>query len=341
LGNKNGGLLTFSAVASAGTLIRNTIRMFRTFSFKDKVVVITGGSRGLGLVMARQLAALKARIALIARDEIELQQACNELKSQTEVCWFACDVTSEEQVNNTIAKVLDAFGTIDVLINDAGVIQVGPVEAQTVADFESAMHSHFFGPLYMVMAVLPAMRQKRFGRIVNISSIGGKMSVPHLLPYCSSKFALVGFSEGLRLEAMKDNIYVTTVCPGLMRTGSHVQAEFKGHNEIEYALFSTFNALPVISTAAEAAAKQILNACKCGDAELVISMPAQLAIKLKSHFPELTADVLSIVDKFLPPAGGIGVSTRKGKDSQSKWSPNVLTTGIERAANNNNEFATE
>jgi short-subunit dehydrogenase len=338
VGKNNSGLLTFSAVAGAGSLIRNTIRMFRKISLKDKVVVITGGSRGLGLVMARQFAEKKARIALVARDEIELKAACSELESKTESHWFACDVTEEEQVNSAVAKILDVFGTIDILINDAGVIQVGPLAVQTVADFKSAMSSHFFGPLYMALAVLPTMRQKQFGRIVNISSIGGKLSVPHLLPYCASKFALAGFSEGLRLEAMKDNIYVTTVCPGLMRTGSHLQATFKGQNEIEYALFSTFNALPVISIAAETAAKQILDACSCGDAELVISMPAQLAVKLKSHFPEFTSDVLSVIDRFLPGTGGIGESSRKGSESQSKWSPNVLTTGIELAAGNNNEL---
>src|SRR5262249_52903527 len=150
-------------------------------------------------------------------------------------------------VKHMVDAVWNHFGPIDVLINNAGVIEVGPLETMTLQDFEEAMRTHFWGPVYTTMAVLSEMRYRGGGRIVNISSIGGKVSVPHLVPYCASKFALCGLSEGLRAELAKDNILVTTVIPGLMRTGSPPNATFKGRHREEYAWFSISDALPVVS----------------------------------------------------------------------------------------------
>src|SRR5205085_12580634 len=132
-----------------------------------------------------------------------------------------------------------------------------------------------------VEAVLPNMRKRRDGRIVNISSIGGKVSVPHLLPYCAGKFALVGYSEGLRAELSDDGIVVTTVCPWLMRTGSPRNATFNGHHKIEYAWFSIGGSLPLLTLSAECAARKILAACSRGDAEVVLDVPAWLAVRLQ------------------------------------------------------------
>src|SRR5262249_29078614 len=143
-------------------------------------------------------------------------------------------------------------------VNNAGIIQVGPMETMTLADYQEAMRVHYWGPLYTALAVLPQMKQRRAGRIVNITSIGGKVAVPHLLPYVGSKFALVGLSEGLRAELMKDGILVTTVVPGLMRTGSPRNAFFKGQNEAEYAWFKIGDSIPVLTTSAERAARRIV-----------------------------------------------------------------------------------
>src|SRR5690606_35973931 len=139
-------------------------------------------------------------------------------------------------------------------------IQVGPLEVQTQEDFEDAMQVHFWGPFYAMQNVIPEMRARGEGKIVNISSIGGKVAVPHLAPYCASKFALAGLSGAMNAELAKDGIDVTTVCPGLMRTGSHINAIFKGKNEQEFALFSIANALPVASVSAESAAGEIVEA---------------------------------------------------------------------------------
>ena len=141
------------------------------------------------------------------------------------------------------------------------------------------MAVHLWGPLETMQAAVPQMRRQGSGRIVNISSVGGKVGVPHLVPYSASKFALTGLSEGLRAELMKDGIVVTNVCPGLMRTGSPRNAVFKGKHRAEYAWFSISDALPVTSIQVERAARQIIAACKRGDAELIITTQALVAIK--------------------------------------------------------------
>src|SRR5690349_17134153 len=173
--------------------------------------------------------------------------------------------------------------------------------------------------------------------IVNISSIGGKVSVPHLVPYSASKFALVGLSKGLRAELMKDGIKVTTVCPGLMRTGSPRNADFKGQDQFEYAWFSISDALPLLTVSAEYAARQIVRACKRGDAELVISVPAKIAVLFDALFPEAMSQMLALTNRLLPDAGGVGTERRKGRESASSWSPSWLTTLNEEAALRNNE----
>ena len=330
------------AAAGAGALmaVRSVVRKWSEYDLRGKTVLITGGSRGLGLVMAREFAREGAKVAICARDAEELNRARADLARRgARVLAVPCDVTEQEQVKELVNVVRDHCGQIDVLVNNAGVIQVGPLEVMTVEDYEEAMLTHFWGPLYTTLAVLPEMRQRREGRIVNISSIGGKLSIPHLVPYSASKFALVGLSEGLRAELKKDGVVVTTVCPGLMRTGSPRNATFKGKHRAEYAWFSISDALPISAMKAERAARQVIAACKRGDAEVVLSIQAELAVRFHGLFPGLTADLLGLVNYLLPEAGGIGKRRLKGKDSQSSWSPSLLTVLNERAAEQNNEVA--
>lgn len=251
---------------------------------------------------------------------------------------IAADITDQSQVNAAIKQVLDVHGRVDVLINNAGVIQVGPMETTTLEDYKQSMNVHYWGPVYTIMAVLPHMKEKRRGRIINVCSIGGKVSVPHLLPYSGSKFALVGFSEGLRAELLKDRIFVTTVSPGLMRTGSHFNAYFKGQNRAEFAWFSVSNALPLFSTSAVSAAEQIYKACKFGDPELIITPQAQILAKLQGVVPGLFDDALSLVNMLLPAPGGIGSNSALGSESTSKISPSVYTLLADKAAIRNNEL---
>jgi NAD(P)-dependent dehydrogenase (short-subunit alcohol dehydrogenase family) len=315
------------------------VKWRRAYDWHDKVVLITGGSRGLGLVLTRRLLQQGARVAICARDETELRGARMHFAQDG---WRAlaipCDVTNRERVEAMVREVRESLGQIDVLINNAGVIQVAPAELMTPEDYEEALRVHFWGPLYATLAVLPDMRRRRQGRIVNISSIGGKVSVPHLLPYNASKFALVGFSEGLRAELARDHILVTTVCPGLMRTGSPRNATFKGQHRAEFTWFSISDALPGLSMSAERAARQIIAACERGEAEVILSLPAKLATAFHAFFPGLTADLLGLANTFLLPApGGIGTARARGSDSHSSLAPSWLTALSDRAAQRNNE----
>lgn len=339
--NKENNNWLIGAILGIGALTALSIigKKRRQVSFKDKVVLITGGSRGLGLVLARIFAEEGAKIAICARNNEELLRAKDDLQELgAEVFEVVCDVRNQSQVNQMIEDVDAHFGRIDVLVNNAGVIQVGPLETQTKEDFENAMDVHFWGPFYTMQAVLPKMRESGEGRIVNISSIGGKISVPHLAPYCASKFALVGLSNAMHVELVKDNIFVTTVCPGLMRTGSHINAMFKGKNELEFALFSLMNASPFTSVSAEKAAREIVEACRRGESEIIISVQAQLAAKANAVMPELVAEISGLISRILPSAGDRGTEQLLGKHSISPLSPSFLTALLDAASIRNNEL---
>ena len=277
--------------------------------FEGRVVLITGGTRGLGLALARRFLSLGARVAVCGRDEETLERAREQLGH--DVFARACDVTEAQQVRELVREVERRYGRIDVLINNAGVIQVGPMEEMTIDDYEEAMDTHYWGPVYASLAALPGMRRRRDGRIVNIASIGGKVAVPHLLPYDGSKFALVGFSEGLRAEAARDHVYVTTVCPWLMRTGSPRHAFFKGRHEAESVWFTLADALPLASMSAESAARRIVEACRRGEAEVVLTLKGKAAAALRALFPGPVAGLLSLMNRLLPRPGGIGRERRK------------------------------
>jgi NAD(P)-dependent dehydrogenase (short-subunit alcohol dehydrogenase family) len=332
-----GGVFAASAATAlaATALIR---RRFSNYSLQGKAVFITGGSRGLGLAMAEEFARRGAQIAICARDAEELERAKGiiEREARGSVMTFVCDVSDQEQVENTVQRVQNHFGSIDVVVNNAGIIAVGPVENQTIADFEEAMKVNFWSQVYTTLAALPAMRERGEGRIVNITSIGGKVSVPHLLPYSCSKFAAVAFSEGLRAELAKTNIKVVTVAPGLMRTGSHINAEFKGKHSQEFTWFSLSGTNPVTSISVARAAKQIADATQSGRAELIITWQAELLARFHGLAPGLTTEILGLVNRTLPKAGASD-EKRKGKESHNVVTKSPLTALGEMAAKRYNQ----
>jgi NAD(P)-dependent dehydrogenase (short-subunit alcohol dehydrogenase family) len=327
--------LTVAGIGAAAWLARG-----RRYSFRDRVVAITGGSRGLGLVMARRLAAEGARLALLARDEEELAAAVVELEARhAHVLGITTDIQSRPEVDSAIEQAVEHFGRLDVLINNAGIIQVGPLEHMTLHDFDEAMAIHFYGPLYACLAAVPHMCRQGGGRIVNISSIGGKIAVPHLLPYCASKFALAGLSEGLRLELRRHGIFVTSAFPWLMRTGSPPNARFKGRHRAEYAWFAIGDALPLVSQSPERAARRILDACRLGRAQVVPALPARLATLAHECFPGLTASINAAIARALPaPLEHRSTRLFNGWESGSAWAPSVLTALSDRATVRNNQM---
>src|SRR5438874_2455883 len=316
------------------------LRITRTarYSLQDKVALITGGSRGLGLVLARQICAQGGNVALIARDPDELARAKVDLAPRGGVVLtIECDLLDAGQIQSAVRQIINRFGKIDILINNAGIIEVGPLEHMGRDDFERAMRVHFWAPVELVSQVVPEMRTWGGGRIVNISSIGGKMAVPHLAPYSASKFALTGFSDALRAELARDNIHVTTVAPGMMRTGSHVNAKFKGKHDIEFAWFAASAGAPLISMNADRAARKILAACRRGQPSLTLTFAARGAILGNALLPNLTGYFMKFVNRFLP-----GPSHRQGNQSRPgsqlrRLTPKWLTRLGDRATRTNNE----
>lgn len=306
------------------------------YDFRGKHVLVTGGARGLGLVMARQFRHAGARLTICSRTGEQLDRAAAELGPGTHA--VECDLTDRGRAQELVAVARQKHGPVDVLVNNAGVIRVGPAEEMTHEDYESSLRTHFWAPLWVTEEVTPEMKARGTGRIVNIASFGGKVSVPHLLPYSVGKFALVALSTGLRSELARQGVRVTTVCPGLMRTGSHVNAEFKGRHEEEYAWFAIGNGLPGFSMSAETAARKILAAASRGDAELVLGLPAKFGAALNGVCPNLTADVLDFVNRvMMPRPGGIGTEVAKGSESRGKV-PAIFTALTDRAAAANNEL---
>jgi NAD(P)-dependent dehydrogenase (short-subunit alcohol dehydrogenase family) len=236
--------------------------------------------------------------------------------------------------------VIDHFDRIDILINNAGIIEVGPLDHMTREDYDRAMRLHFWAPYELVSQIVPEMRLWGGGRIVNISSIGGKVAMPHFAPYSASKFALTGFSDAIRAELARDNIQVTTVTPGLMRTGSHVNAKFKGNHDAEFAWFSAGAGLPLISMGADRAARKIVAAFRRGQPSLTLTFGARAAIAGNALFPNLTGYAMKIVNRFLPDAADEGGEQSRAGSELPRLTPEWMTRLADRATKKNNEDVT-
>lgn len=272
-------------------------------SFRGQSVVITGGSRGLGLALAHELAAEGARLTLLARDAAELARARELIREKhpgSEILVIATDITESEAFFHAFQEVEREFGGIDMLINSAGAISVGPFQSMELEDFEAQMRLHLYAVIEAVKEALPYLNESAGRRIVNICSVGGKVPVPHMLPYDASKFALAGFSQGISAELAADDISVTTVYPTVMRTGSPIQAVFKGDHEKEYAWFALTDIFPGISQSAEAAARKIVAAARERQTDLTPSIAAQARVAAGAIFPEITAWTMQLIASWLP-----------------------------------------
>jgi short-subunit dehydrogenase len=303
------GALAWCAVASA----RRKPRILR-----GKVVLITGASRGLGLALAEEFGRRGAKLVLTARDAEDLERARELLRERDavhraeDIFVFPHDLRQPEEAELLIREATAGFGPIDVLVNNAGIITVGPVENQTIQDFRDVMDANFFAGLQCTLAVLPQMLERGYGSIVNITSVGGKIAVPHLLPYSASKFAAVGFSEGLNAELRSKGIQVTTVCPGLMRTGSHLNALFTGDAAREYRWFSLVAGLPGVSASAQSAARKIVRAVIAGKSEIAITPQAMLATRLGNVCPTGTMRTMQLMNYVLPSSVSGSTPGRRG-----------------------------
>lgn len=308
------------------------------FTWKGKSVLITGGSRGLGLALARNLLNEGARVSLIARKFEELAKARQMLLNQypnAEICTIICDVTKKDQLSRAIHETIDAFGVVDAIINNAGSITVGPLESMTKVDFEAQMKLHLYSVIDAVELLRPYFRERGGGRIINICSLGGKTAVPHMIPYNASKFALAGFSQGAAIELANENIKVTTVYPALMRTGSPIQAVFKGEHQKEFAWFEIADNIPGLSMSADVAAKKIIEASAEGKTELVLSVLGRLRVLSGALFPELVNSIMVMIGSWMP-KGNSGVR-QTGHQSRYLFDKWILTRPFRVIARNAEE----
>jgi NAD(P)-dependent dehydrogenase (short-subunit alcohol dehydrogenase family) len=306
---RNRDKILVGALAGAGAVIgtRAWLRARRRIDLADRVVIITGASSGHGFVVAQQAAERGAHLVLAARDLDQLEAAGVELirKGAPSVTIVATDVRDPAQVRAMVDRAIDRYGRIDILVNNAGIISVGPIEAMTVEDFRAAMDTNFWGAFHATMAVLPHMRARRFGRIANVVSVGGKGAVPHMLPYTA---------EGLRTELARENILVTGVYPSTMRTGGHTHAWFKGKREAEYTWFALSDSIPILSTSAAHVARRLWRGVCNGDAEVIVGWPTHLIVVLQALFPNEVAEVMTLADRLLPGPADLGAPAVQGQD---------------------------
>ncbi|WP_116114616.1 SDR family NAD(P)-dependent oxidoreductase [Austwickia chelonae] len=270
------------------------------------VAVVAGASRGLGLLICRELAVRGCRVVGLSRSEESLAQARHRMAEWGhELHTYRADVTDAEGLNAVVARVGAEIGDIEVAIHVAGVIQVGPAESMTREHYATCIDIMLWGPINLALAVLPGMRARRRGRIGVVTSIGGKISVPHLLPYSTAKFGALGFTEGLRADLSGSGVTATTIVPGLMRTGSHLAAQFTGDQAKEYAWFAPGACLPLIAMDAERAASKIADGVLTGRGMVVLSPLAQVAVRVAGALPSMTGTVLGLGGRLLPgpPAG--------------------------------------
>lgn len=273
---------------------------------KLPVAVVAGASRGLGLLIARELLTREHQVAICSRDAEELAAAVGILSEFGAVRSYICDVGDRAQVDDLIADVEADLGPIDVLISVAGVIQVGPVESVTLEHFDEAISTMVWGPVQLAWAVLPGMRQRGFGRIGTVASIGGVVAPPHLLPYATAKFAAVGFSEGLAAELSGTGVTSTTIIPGLMRTGSHERALFTGDAAREYAWFAPSASLPLVSMSAVRAAARIVDGVLTGRQHVGLTPLTHVGMRVHGLAPSTTVRALGLVNRLLPTAPAEG-----------------------------------
>lgn len=287
-----------------------------------KLALVAGASRGLGLLLAHELGEAGYRLVICARDANELETARQQLASRGyEAFTHVCDVADNDAVTSMVEYIETEYGPIDVLITVAGIIQVGPLASLERSHFEQAVDIMLWGPVNLALAVAEPMRRRGQGHIATVTSIGGMVSVPHLLPYGTAKFGAVGFSQGLRAEMSGTGVSVTTIVPGLMRTGSHLRAKFTGNQAAEYSWFSVGASSPLVSIGAERAARQIVRGVLAGRATVVLTPLAKLAIRLHGLAPGTTANLLGLAGRLLPAAPGEPRETVEGHQARARLRP--------------------
>jgi len=314
------------------------------------LALVIGGSRGLGFAAARQLADRGHRLVLVSRNAEDLERAAQKLRGEgAEVEVVACDVRDADGITALVEDVETRVGPVEVLLHVAGVIQVGPLASLSRDDFAEAIDIMLWGPINTALALAPRMTERGHGKIGVITSVGGIVPAPHLLPYTTAKFGATGFARGLRSELAGTGVTVTTVEPGLMRTGSHLNAQFVGDQPREFAWFSALDNIPLISMDADRAASVIVDAVLAGRAVVQPTPMAKLAGRVDALAPRATSLLLATMTRLLPAAPeGQEHERIPGHVAQARMQPKarsrmdrITTLGRRAAGRLNQSFRTD
>ena len=250
--------------------------------FENKVVLITGASSGIGKQTAIEFAKLGSNIILVARRKNKLEQVENELKQfniTTLVC--ACDVSKKDQVEKMSKIVLEKFNSIDILVNNAGFAIYGSVYDLSINDIESQMETNYFGMIYCTKRFLPLMLEKKSGHIVNVASVAASFGLPGIASYCASKFAMLGFSEGLKHELSGTGVGITVVSPIMVKT-----------DFFEHPSFEKMPKYSPTSLNSKTVAKAIVKASNSSRLEIITPSIVRIAVWLKHTFPYFINPIL-------------------------------------------------
>jgi len=254
---------------------------------------------------------------------------------------LTCDIGDRAAAERFVDEVAEAFGRIDVVVNNAGIIRVAAFDDQTVEDVRDAMQANFWGPVHVTFRAMGRLKvQGRDARIVNVTSLGGRLGMPHMLGYAASKFALVGFSETARaeLDGQRGGPRVVTVIPGLMRTGSFENAEFEGKRSEEFGWFALVSNLPLVTIDARRAARRIVEATRDGRPFVRLGLSAFLGDIAHRISPTLTTLALGFAARVLPNAAkDEGQPPTKGREIESPVRGLSLVRGGARLAAAHNE----
>lgn len=243
--------------------------------FKNKTILITGASSGIGKQSAIEFAKLGANIILVARRKEKLDELANKLeKFNASVLVCSCDVSDKEQVKKMSKTVLEKFDSIDVLVNNAGFAIYGSVKDLSIDEIESQMETNYFGMMYCIKNFLPSMLEKKSGHIVNVASVAASFGLPGIASYCASKFAMLGFSEGLKHELSGTGVGITVVSPIMVRT------DFFDHPS-----FEKMPKYSPTSLSSKTVAKAILKAANSSRLEIIVPSVVRSAVWLKHTFP--------------------------------------------------------
>jgi 2-dehydro-3-deoxy-L-rhamnonate dehydrogenase (NAD+) len=188
-------------------------------SFSERVALVTGGTRGIGLAIARRLSDEGARVAILARDPEQLARVDPQIRSDHPPLGLRADVTDPAQVREAVATVLERWGRIDILVNNAGTVgRTAPTWELSDADWLGTLAVNLNGAFYCLRAVLPVMRAQRYGRVVNVASVVGKEGGAKLAAYSAAKAGMIGLTKAVAKEAAPDGILVNCVTPAITRT---------------------------------------------------------------------------------------------------------------------------